>query len=980
MKRIKRDWSSNASHTIFLMTIGVLFAWSLAAAVVNTTMFSQDHLVGLVRMFIIIGVLRLIFSHRYIVWAGGVILLSAIIFIVVGFITHPDNVDIYAYYPYEPYVREHNLANSAADFIMRIIQYINGNEPHSIGIERAVVWSLSIATGLFVVIFGYVFFNFIVLFIVPAAIFGLLISSRFFSLNAAFYVFAFCSIAFLIKYLNFKCSRKSGKKSSFARYVMYITVFCIGLAVIIPAPSENFAHNVTQTTVARPFHFLNDTIYFAFGPRYFSLRHIGFGGAGGEGLLLGGNVTPNNRLIKRIRSDGPAPIYLAGSILDTYTGNFWGSSFTDREPVAFEYAHHFAELYERVMSPTAASFLQNENPLRPHEARAARYLGDFLHDYLVARYPRSLRNFRAITSETDGEISVSISVDVDGDTFFITPYGGDFNNLTVTNYWGGQLDAVSEEALLEISALISDFVYAMSIEPERIIVDVDLMQTFRTVDIDIMNYRTFSVFQTGVVQGVFSQNPNLRFFRNSNGQIVTNERLPRNTVYTILYSELIELTEPEFMQQDGYVLLEYYAEQSDEPSVIYDTWGRQILLQPSRSMRELSYRGVLRNIHYQLARYRQRHGQRMNNDIILRHNGFEISFENLLSDYLIPRADWIHDVYTRLPARFPTRVRELALLVTRDAENDYQRARMLEAYLRDNFEYTLEPGSPPPDVDFVYHFLFEVQRGYCTYFASAFVTMARSLGLPARYIEGFMVSGPPGADGFRSVLASMAHAWGEVYFEGYGWVRFEPTPAVGLPTALFLGYYEWDEEAWFMFEEDFYDYWWFREMYDDVGPRTLDITGAPVVEDVSVFMTVLQSRLFRYILFTIALIVLLAFVRVLWVYIKGRKALQKENNEAIVYSFGLLLKYMRLLDIEMRDNETAAEFASRISAGPGSIGESIFIKRVADIFAKARYSSHAASQQEREFVEDSVKMLDVRMRARIGKRRHLFYKYILAVV
>src|SRR5690606_3704427 len=72
------------------------------------------------------------------------------------------------------------------------------------------------------------------------------------------------------------------------------------------------------------------------------------------------------------------------------------------------------------------------------------------------------------------------------------------------------------------------------------------------------------------------------------------------------------------------------------------------------------------------------------------------------------------------------------------------------------------------------HFLL-TRQGYCTQFASAMVMMARTEGIPARFAIGFL----PGSssEDERTVVAADAHAWPELYFDGLGWLRFEPTPA-----------------------------------------------------------------------------------------------------------------------------------------------------------------------------------------------------------
>ena len=131
--------------------------------------------------------------------------------------------------------------------------------------------------------------------------------------------------------------------------------------------------------------------------------------------------------------------------------------------------------------------------------------------------------------------------------------------------------------------------------------------------------------------------------------------------------------------------------------------------------------------------------------------------------------------YLQLPPSLPQRVRDLAREITAGADNPYDRARAIERYLR-RFPY--DPAMPftPPERDFVDYFLFDLQRGYCVAFASAAVVMLRSVGLPARWVEGFVVP-TGGRPGTYTVTHAQAHAWPEVLIPGYGWIPLEPTPA-----------------------------------------------------------------------------------------------------------------------------------------------------------------------------------------------------------
>lgn len=129
--------------------------------------------------------------------------------------------------------------------------------------------------------------------------------------------------------------------------------------------------------------------------------------------------------------------------------------------------------------------------------------------------------------------------------------------------------------------------------------------------------------------------------------------------------------------------------------------------------------------------------------------------------------------YTALPDSVPLRVVYLAQDVAADYENPYDQARALEQFLR-QYPYSLDVDLPPAKVDPVEYFLFELQQGYCDYYASSMVVMARALGLPARLGIGYLAQ-PPDESGVQSIRQINGHSWAEVYFAGYGWVEFEPT-------------------------------------------------------------------------------------------------------------------------------------------------------------------------------------------------------------
>lgn len=140
-------------------------------------------------------------------------------------------------------------------------------------------------------------------------------------------------------------------------------------------------------------------------------------------------------------------------------------------------------------------------------------------------------------------------------------------------------------------------------------------------------------------------------------------------------------------------------------------------------------------------------------------------------------AETIRENYLALPGSVDTAVYTLAGEITQDAQTDFDRASALCAYLRSAYPYTLLQNMPPDNRDFVSWFLLDERQGNCTSFATAMAVMARMVGLPSRYVEGYAAT--PDADGVARVTQQNAHAWVEIYFTGFGWLPFDPTPGIG---------------------------------------------------------------------------------------------------------------------------------------------------------------------------------------------------------
>ncbi len=128
------------------------------------------------------------------------------------------------------------------------------------------------------------------------------------------------------------------------------------------------------------------------------------------------------------------------------------------------------------------------------------------------------------------------------------------------------------------------------------------------------------------------------------------------------------------------------------------------------------------------------------------------------------------------------RTKQLALDLTAETTNPYDAAKAIATFLRSTGPFTYDTSVTPPsdpNQDLVDYFLFDPagQRGFCVYYASSMVLLARSAGIPARLVEGF-APGEFVESGVYQVTQKQGHAWAELYFPGYGWQIFESTKTI----------------------------------------------------------------------------------------------------------------------------------------------------------------------------------------------------------
>jgi transglutaminase-like putative cysteine protease len=303
----------------------------------------------------------------------------------------------------------------------------------------------------------------------------------------------------------------------------------------------------------------------------------------------------------------------------------------------------------------------------------------------------------------------------------------------------------------------------------------------------------------------------------------------------------------------------------------------------------------------------------------------------------------IKERYMRLPEMSPE-VENLARRITADKTNEYDRVVALDNYLRDNFAYDINCPRQGNDENTVEFFLFRQKRGYCEHFSTALAVMCRSIGIPARIAVGYATGELNPLTGYYEVSARDAHAWVEVYFPIYGWIPFDPTPGSAQPQAL-----TGSQETWSGFSLLRY----IGQALSRVFPASWGqaITGAfrkvgTGIGNAAEALAATVSDHYRGILAVLALFLLLGGV-ILW-RLKARRdasrppPAQDGPRLRAIRSFERMTGLLAGAGYPRSPSQTPMEYADSVES---QIGTDV-VRRVAEIFGRARFSAAEPSPEE----------------------------------
>ena len=303
---------------------------------------------------------------------------------------------------------------------------------------------------------------------------------------------------------------------------------------------------------------------------------------------------------------------------------------------------------------------------------------------------------------------------------------------------------------------------------------------------------------------------------------------------------------------------------------------------------------------------------------------------------------WVTDNYLQLPDRLPARVIDLAKTLTDGIENPYDKGLAIAEHLR-GYNQTYAIPNPPLNVDAMDHFLFTQQAGYSDYFASAMAVLLRASDVPARLASGYAVGDFNQGTSSYLVTFADAHSWPEVFFPGFGWIPFEPSPGLepivhGPPPPPDFGLGQSQPDFFEPLDE-------FLDLYGDPELLNLrDIIQPP--EETSV-VDVIRSVFIRIGLAIAALAgvtaALLLLVFLTW----------QAGFVGLPYAHGLYARMARLgayAGIRATRDQTPVEYAARLAGGLAIDPEDA--AAVAHGFAKVRYGARDLSEDERRRLQE----------------------------
>ncbi len=803
---------------------------------------------------------------------------------------------------------------------------------------------------LFVFIFTIKRFNFVVILISGSLLFTVQFVNKFLVATNTFYLFLFLMVIYYMRYIYVKNSSMGANEyinpSSFLLFIVPLCGIILFVTYIIPTRPKPIEWKWLDGKL-KTFYIS----YFGTGiPSkfdYFSLSETGFGNNNGS---LGGKISKNKNLVLKVKS--PRSIYLKGAVKDTYTGKSWINSDSNTNKIA---------------SKGDDSQINYNDFIRKLTDNYYTYSTQFDNNSLLLNYIELISGISLITRDDN----------------------------VIKNYFTRDNIEITYHNLSTKTIFLTENAYQIN-APK-----IDLMLNSNgevTTSKQMSKNSKYSFYSLNMIMNDKMENllrkSNMNFFRNfqDDYNLLTTKIGEKLSLVCNSYIDNID-TPVEVIDVNGYKFVVFAVGQNlITSSLSFDSTLNSVV----ESFPKIDINNIPQRVLDVIEQNKGQENVTLSDDNVI----FAGRTENAYG-YLIPINDISYKVianyfncqlkdinvtinpltpyimnlfninlqeaytkYLQLPENLPQRIKDLAETVTASYNNRYDKVKAIETFLSDNYKYTLTPDDTPPGRDFVDYFLFDLKKGYCTYYATSMVVMLRSLGIPARYVEGYIVTSGSKKGNEYHVTNEKAHAWVEAYFEGFGWIKFEPTAAYA-STVTNENRNDGRSEGSKGSKPS-----WIDNKNNPGNSYDLQVNQLPADNKK---LIVLVTAIILVSLFVLAFAALILFN-----LIKGKRKLKKLTKmaprESIINAYKLILYYMSILGYGKQDDETPKDYAARM--GKSIVANHTNLKAVTNVFIIARYSNNAITDKDKAYVLDSFNNLTLYTKKNVGKLKHFVLKYL----
>ncbi len=796
-----------------------------------------------------------------------------------------------------------------------LYNYIQSTEAANESFALGYTLALSIIFSLIVYIFTVRKFNFYVIFFVGLSIFCSQWILNYFAPDAyiSFYTFVVSVIVYYFLHIyNKKSAQQSNDFANLASFIMLavpVSLVVLLLTSVIPVSQRPIEWKWLDEKINYAFGYYTNNNGKFMGTDYFSISSAGFGGSDNR---LGGDIAPDDSLVLKVNS--PKVIYLKGRSCDQYTGNSWVNTTIS---------------YSELDDP------DNRTHFDTYELEHGRY-------FLINKYQAQSDSY-----------SDSPSTKPDN-----SPIAKNFLNMPINNTSVSYNDITTNSLFIPLKSYNFKFSNIdnsdVFVNPEGVLLSRKSLgkgfnYSFDTYNINYGN-KDFEKLMSVSTRYIYDEYLELSISK----------------VTASINNSLRSTVEYHNFENEGYFW-----------SDIYELELRKIMLEsPTIEAMRISLGDYLVNYFSSMLNMSDEEKLNFENilvdqclDYIEMQHIYENSqnlFERILTlKQLADNSRTIYAKYLNIPQTVPDRVRDLAVSITKNEHSSYDKVKAIEQYLSKNYKYTYTPGNPPENSDFVDYFLFEHKEGYCTYYASAMSILTRCIGIPSRYAEGYVLPSKPVKGDLYEVTNEQAHAWVEVYFEGIGWIQFEPTSS---------------------FSGNLYQQTGFSQNIRT--PQSSDYntqlrTGSPVnngnFPKQQTNNTKIDYNKLIIIILSILLVIFVLFLIILANIIRRKKVLfnitKLPPREGVLELYSYYMKHFMYQKADFSGGETPMEHAKRLD----SIGRFFphKLQEIAKIFVDARYSQKEISQSDFNKVLSFYQPVLKASKDNLGIVRYTLFMYIL---